>query len=283
MSPHDETPGVLAGVLGEDAETIQDAGDRARALVQSFNEWSVFERSSPAQRYCDFRLNVLVDFVVFIGKDTHVELRAMCARMPADRGCSTPRAQHDCAVRALDRREPNEVCQAWSSRVVVDAYRLSVGAPKYFPCASRVGVQLRNESPDIWSGPLYVSERNACLKVALPFPQWEADAIDAPSLLADLRTNGVIQGESQIYKCASDKGAQRAIECLRIRDEYGRERLDNPFGIHVTLDDHTARVTFEERPDCRIDVADVLLGPINWDERLFRHGKPLLDRNDRPC
>lgn len=256
----------------EVAQAVNNAADLGSALAQGFKDWNTFLRSSVGQRYVDFRLNVLIDFIVFFGERTY-ELRAMCSRLPDD---------------PLDggALEPAKGDDIRKKRAFLATAHIS-GKAAYGPdpraVACRVCLQPVDKSHDLWSGPIYVSRVNGCLSVAFPPDEWEHDAASVASLLADLRTDSLVKGGPKVNESVFDEEAHRAIESLILRDEHGGERLHNPLGLHIALDDYAARVRFEERPDCRIEVSDVLLGPINWDERLFRHAAPLRDLLTPSC
>jgi hypothetical protein len=157
----------------------------------------------------------------------------------------------------LDSRDSWHMDNGRDQFVFISNVEVVDGSEKLVP--SLVRFERVKEIDDLWSGPVYCSLENFCLKVFWPFGEREMNAGNAAPMMAhDVARHDVESGPKVVDGIADD---QRPIVRHFSAFDHAKQLVA---GLRLSVNDHAVWFTPAVCEDGAIQVSDVLIGPVNF-------------------
>lgn len=157
----------------------------------------------------------------------------------------------------LDARYPRHVNYGCDELVFVTDVQVVNGSKQLVP--SSVRLKRVKQVDDLWSGPVYCSLSNFCLKVFWSFAEGEVNAGNAISVVAHDIASHDVEGRAQVVDCIANDEWPEVWQGVSL--DYPQQLIAR---LGVTVNDHAIGFFPREDQNLPIQVSDVLIGPLNF-------------------
>jgi len=234
-------------------ENIDNIRNDLGKLMQRFNDRLILEGLPIAKSYLEGRLEILADFDITCGGDTHKYL-AVFNRADVQTSKSK---QRTISVPHLKTLDPG-IMHCRDKCFVFVGYVEVMNSPQKF-IASVVRFQRADYLDDIFSGSVYVSIFNHTVKAIDIITKREIDILGVSAFQTNQFGSKKVKGRPQVMNGITDDCGKMARYFLP-----DSERPEMIRGVRVLLDNDSIRFRFNVVDDVVVKLTDVALGPINF-------------------
>lgn len=222
-------------------------------LMQRFNDRLILKGLPIAESYLEGRLEILADFDISCGGETHNYLAVFNrSNMHVHHGEQGAKIVTHLKVFNTSIMSCRDKCLVFVGYVEV------VDSPQKF-IPSVVRFQRADYLDDIFSGSVYVSIFNHTVKAIDIITKREIDVLGVSSIQSNQFRGEKVKGCSQIMDSISDDCGKMARDFMP-----NSERPELIRGVSVLLDNDSVGFRFNVIDNVVIKLTDVALGPINF-------------------
>jgi len=222
-------------------------------LMQRFNDRLVLEGLPIAESYIEGRLEILTDFDISCGGETHNYLAVFNrADMHIHHGEQGTKIVPHLEIFDSSIMSRRDKCFMFIGYVEI------VDCPQKF-IPSVVRFQSADYLDDIFSGSVYVSIFNHTVKAIDIITKREIDILGISAFQADQFGSKKVKGCSQVMDGVTDDCGKMARYFMP-----DSERPELIRGVSVLLDNDSVRFRFNVVDDVIVKLTDVAFGPINF-------------------
>ncbi len=231
-----------------------EAGDHALGqlgeLMERWDNRLTLKGLAPAERYVNGDLRVLVDLDVTAGGEAE-HLHAIFYRSEFDG------RDGDTAPFQAKPLEASSLANGNEAVVLVCNVEVMDGAQRFVP--SLVRLQRAHFLNDLWAGSVYVSLCDGLLKAVDTDREGELNALGVAAVASDEFDGHVVEGAPEVVHGLAKNDAPYVGNFLpNLNHAIILSR-----NLRVCLSDQSVRASFDETCDLRVQVRDVMLGPLN--------------------
>lgn len=222
-------------------------------LMQRFNDRLILKGLPIAESYLEGRLEILADFDITCGGDTHKYL-AVFNRA----NMQTPNSkQWPSSISHLETFDPSIMRRRDKCFMFIGNVEIVNSPQKFIP--SVVRFQRADYLDDIFSGSIYVSIFNHTVKALDIITKREIDVLGVSAFHADQFGSKEVECSSQVVDGITNDCRKMARHFMP--DSKCPEMIR---GVRVLLDNYSVGFQFDVVDDVVIKLTDVALGPINF-------------------